>query len=48
MISELPAVYFGFTSKLVKGPLSLFVKIKETCSDETTRVQVGVPPTAGR
>ncbi|HNW37976.1 MAG TPA: hypothetical protein PKJ75_03905, partial [Methanosarcina vacuolata] len=34
--SEFPAVYFGFTSKLVKGPLSLFVKIEETCSDETT------------
>lgn len=36
MISEFPEAYFGFTSKLVKGPLSIFVKIEEICSAETT------------
>lgn len=30
----LPAVYFGFASKLVKGPLSLFAKLEETIVDD--------------
>jgi hypothetical protein len=29
-----PAVYFGFTSKLVKGPLSLFIKLEEKLVDK--------------
>lgn len=33
-ISEpLPAVYFGFTLKIVKGPISLFAKLEETFTD---------------
>jgi len=34
IFEPLPAVYFGFTSKLVKGPLSLFAKLGETFVDE--------------
>ncbi|HII02550.1 TPA: putative baseplate assembly protein, partial [Methanosarcinaceae archaeon] len=34
VFEPLPAVYFGFTSKLVKGPLSLFAKLEETFVDE--------------
>ncbi len=35
VVSEpLPAVYLGFTSKLVKGPLSLFIKLEETFVDK--------------
>ncbi len=30
----LPAVYFGFTSKLIKGPLSLFARLGESFVDE--------------
>jgi hypothetical protein len=33
-ISEsLPTVYFGFTSKIVKGPISLFARLEETFVD---------------
>jgi hypothetical protein len=35
----LPAVYFGFTSKLVKGPLSLFTKLEETFVDQGVPVK---------
>ena len=39
-VSEpLPAVYLGFTSKLVKGPLSLFIKLEETFVDQETPVK---------
>lgn len=40
MVSEpLPAVYLGFTSKLVKGPLSLFIKLEETFVDQGSPVK---------
>lgn len=35
----LPALYLGFTSKLVKGPLSLFIKLGETCVDQGSPVK---------
>jgi hypothetical protein len=36
-ISEsLPAVYFGFNSKLVKGPLSLYFKLEETFVEKSS------------
>jgi len=35
----LPAVYLGFTSKLVKGPLSLFIKLEETFVDQGVPVK---------
>ena len=35
----LPAVYLGFTSKLVKGPLSLFANLEETFVDERSPVK---------
>ncbi|HWQ44955.1 MAG TPA: putative baseplate assembly protein [Methanosarcina barkeri] len=39
-VSEpLPAVYLGFTSKLVKGPLSLFIKLEETFVDQGVPVK---------
>ena len=39
-VSEpLPAVYLGFTSKLVKGPLSLFIKLGETFVDQGSPVK---------
>lgn len=39
-VSEpLPAVYFGFTSRLVKGPLSLFIKLEETFVDQGSPVK---------
>ncbi|MDD3246391.1 MAG: putative baseplate assembly protein [Methanosarcina sp.] len=39
-VSEpLPAVYLGFTSKLVKGPMSLFVKLEETFVDQEVPVK---------
>ena len=39
-VSEpLPAVYFGFTYKLVKGPLSLFIKLGETFVDQGSPVK---------
>lgn len=39
-VSEpLPAVYLGFTSRLVKGPLSLFIKIEETFVDQGVPVK---------
>lgn len=33
------AIYFGFTSKLVKGPLSLFFELKETSKDNKSPVK---------
>lgn len=40
-VSEpLPAVYLGFTSKLVKGPLSLFIKLEETFVDQGVPVKL--------
>lgn len=36
---HMPAVYFGFTSKLVKGPLSLFIKLGESFVDQETLVK---------
>lgn len=33
IFEPLPAVYFGFTSKIVKGPISLFAKLEETFTD---------------
>ncbi|MDR7664839.1 putative baseplate assembly protein [Methanosarcina sp. Z-7115] len=39
-VSEpLPAVYLGFTSKFVKGPLSLFIKLEETFVDQGVPVK---------
>lgn len=39
-VSELlPAVYLGFTSKLVKGSLSLFIKLEESFVDQETPVK---------
>lgn len=34
IFEPLPAVYFGFTSKLVKGPLTLFARLEENFVDE--------------
>lgn len=39
-VSEhLPAVYLGFKSKLMKGPLSLFIKLEESFVDQETPVK---------
>lgn len=35
----LPAIYFGFTSKLVKGPFSLFAELEETILNNGLRVK---------
>ncbi|MDQ1255024.1 MAG: putative baseplate assembly protein [Euryarchaeota archaeon] len=39
-VSEpLPALYLGFTSKLMKGPMSLFIKLEESFVDPETTVK---------